>query len=225
MTIRLLDLFCCAGGAGMGYSRAGFDVVGIDINPQPRYPFEFHQDDALDYLAKHGHEFDAIHASPPCQAFSAMKHMPDAKEHPEFIDDTREILETLDVPWMIENVVGAPLKDSIILCGSMFNLTAAGFGLQRHRQFESNIDLTTPGPCSHTLPTIGIYGGHVRCRSTKFWRNSGADFPGYNKKQLAYDAMGIEHEMTMNELSEAIPPAYTEHIGRQLMAQLVGVAA
>lgn len=225
MKPRLLDLFSCAGGAGEGYARSGFDVVGIDINPQPRYPYQFIQADAIEYLATHGHEYDAIHASPPCQAFSAMKHMPDAKEHPELIEPVRDLLTNLDVPWVIENVVGAPLVSPLLLCGSMFGLGAAGFQLRRHRLFESNVLLMSPGACHHKDPTIGIYGGHVRCRSSKFWRNSAADFPGHDKKALAAEAMGGTQWMTMNQMSEAIPPPYTEWIGEQMMAQIVRLAA
>lgn len=228
MKPKLLDLYSCAGGAGYGYSLAGFDVTGIDIDPQPRYPFKFIQGDAIDYLRDHGHEYDAIHASPPCQAFSAMRHMPDAKHHPELIEPTRELLELFDVPWVIENVIGAPLIDAMVLCGTMFGLGAAGFALQRHRQFETNFNIEAPGDCDHDKPTIGIYGGHVRCRSTKFWRNTGADFPGYDKKALAVEAMGGTHWMTMNQMSEAIPPAYTEYIGEQLMNEVIarkGIAA
>lgn len=221
---RLLDLFCCAGGAGQGYANAGFDVVGVDINPQPRYPFEFVQSDALDYVFRHWEEFDAIHASPPCQAYSAMKSMPDAKEHPELIEPTRTLLAATGLPYIIENVEGAPMVNPLTLCGSMFGLGAAGFQLRRHRQFESNVALMAPGPCAHRQPTIGVYGGHVRCRSTKFWRNTAADFPGYDKKQLANEAMGVDW-MTMNQLSEAIPPTYTEHLGEQLMLGVGEVAA
>jgi DNA (cytosine-5)-methyltransferase 1 len=240
---KLLDLFSCAGGAGYGYSLAGFDVYAVDIERQPRNPFPFYQGDAVEALRilidggsitfrhtdgyKDGRvealalsDFDAIHASPPCQAFSAMKHMPDAKDHPELIEPTRELLERVDVPWVIENVIGAPLNNAMVLCGTMFGLGAAGFSLQRHRQFETNFDVEAPGECNHAKPTIGIYGGHVRCRSTKFWRNTGADFPGYDKKALAIEAMGGTHWMTMNQMSEAIPPAYTEHVGRY-MQQLI----
>lgn len=217
---KLLDLFSCAGGAGAGYAAAGFDVTGVDIDPQPRYPFPFVQADAIEYLREHGHEYDAIHASPPCQAFSAMRHMPDAKEHPELIEPTRELLEQLDVPWVIENVIGAPLVDAMVLCGTMFGLGAAGFALQRHRQFETNFNIEAPGPCDHDKPTIGIYGGHVRCRSTKFWRNTGADFPGYDKRALAVEAMGGTHWMTMNQMSEAIPPAYTQYIGARMLMEI-----
>lgn len=240
---KILDLFCCAGGAGMGYDRAGFDVYGVDIDPQPRYPFAFHVGDALavldllqagfavPFVRKDGNvewlyfeDFAVIHASPPCQAYSSMKHMPDSKEHAELIEPTRDALIALGKPWVIENVVGAPLIDSVILCGSMFGLGAAGFNLQRHRQFESNIALTAPGVCNHDGPTIGVYGGHVRCRSSKFWRSTGADFPGMDKKALANEAMGIDW-MTMNQLSEAIPPAYTEHVGSQIIASLSVVPA
>ena len=218
----ILDLFCGAGGAGAGYHQAGFDVIGVDINPQPNYPYPFWQDDALTVLRnlKSRGTVAAIHASPPCQAFSAMKHMPDAKQHPELVEPVRELLQEIGVPWVIENVPGAPLRNPVLLCGTMFGLGAAGFELRRHRLFESNQALLLPGPCRHEKPVIGVYGGHVRCRSTKYWRGTGADFPGYNKKQLAMTAMGIEHSMTMQEISEGIPPAYTEHIGRQLLAAI-----
>lgn len=234
---KLLDLFSCAGGAGYGYSLAGFDVYAVDIEAQPRNPFPFHQGDAVAALSalvnggvipfehKDGFieilclsDFAAVHASPPCQAFSAMKHMPDAKQHPELIEPIRNLLEQIDQPWAIENVVGAPLEGAVVLCGTMFGLGAAGFALQRHRQFETSFDIEAPGECDHTKPTIGIYGGHVRCRSTKFWRNTGADFPGYDKRALAVEAMGGTHWMTMNQMSEAIPPAYAEHVGRHMLA-------
>ncbi len=215
--MRLLDLFCGAGGAAMGYHQAGFQVIGVDLHPQPHYPFEFVQADALTYPID---EFDAVHASPPCQAFSMMRDMPDARVHPRLIEPTRHRLEMSGLPYVIENVPGAPLQDPIMLCGTMFDLQSHGFQLRRHRLFESNLPISPPRPCSHRQPVIGVYGGHVRCRSTLFWRDGGADFPGYDKKNLALQAMGIEHPMTMNELSEAIPPAYTEHIGRQLLEAL-----
>lgn len=222
----LLDLFCCAGGAAAGYHQAGFDIIGIDINPQPNYPYPFWQDDALTVLRnlKSRGTVAAIHASPPCQAFSAMKHMPDARQHPELVEPVRELLQEIGVPWVIENVPGAPLRNPMLLCGTMFGLGTAGFELRRHRLFESNQPLLLPGPCQHEKPVIGVYGGHVRCRSTKYWRGTGADFPGHNKKQLAMTAMGIEHPMTMQEISEGIPPAYTHHVGTQLLAQLEAAA-
>lgn len=219
MRPRVLDLFCCAGGAAKGYHDAGFDVVGVDIAPQPRYPFEFVQADALEYLAENWHRFDFIHASPPCQAYSDMKHMPDAKEHPELIEPTRTLLQQTDKLWVIENVVGAPMVDPVVLCGSMFGLGAAGYSLQRHRQFEANFPILLPGGHDHSKPTIGVYGGHVRCRSAKHgFRGSTVDFPGMDKKALAQEAMGIDW-MTMNQMSEAIPPAYTRWIGEHAKMQ------
>jgi DNA (cytosine-5)-methyltransferase 1 len=225
----ILDLFCKAGGAGAGYHQAGFDVIGIDLEPQPNYPFPFYQEDALVVLTRmlqsaEPLKFAAIHASPPCQAFSAMRNMPDARTHPELVAPIRELLQAIGLPYVIENVVGAPLQNPMLLCGSMFGLQAEGFQLRRHRLFESNMNLMLPGPCAHTSPVIGVYGGHVRCRSTKFWRAGAADFPGYDKKRLAMTAMGVEHRMTMDELSEAIPPTYTEFIGAQLL-QVLEVAA
>jgi len=215
----LLDLFCGAGGAAMGYANAGFDVIGVDIKRQPRYPFPFIQGDAMEVgraLLATG-RIDAVHASPPCQAYSDMKHMPDAKQHPELVEPVREMLQEWGGPYAIENVEGAPLLDPITLCGSMFDLGVLGFQLRRHRLFESNVALLPPRDCAHRQPTIGIYGGHVRCRSKKFWRDTAADFPGYDKPTLACAAMGAGW-MTMGELSEAIPPAYTQHVGAQLLA-------
>lgn len=212
----LLDLYCKAGGAAIGYHCAGFDIVGIDVAPQKNYPFEFYQCDALEYLRTHGHAFTVIHASPPCQAHTALKTAPNARQHADLIPPTRKLLRKVGRPYVIENVVGAPLIDPVMLCGSMFELEAQGFQLQRHRLFESSVGLQAPGPCKHRSPTIGVYGGHVRCRSASYWRNGGADFPGYDKRELATTAMGIDHHMTMDELSEAIPPAYTEFIGHQL---------
>src|SRR5688500_14342326 len=122
---RLLDLFSGAGGCSVGYHRAGFDVVGVDVRPQPRYPFTFHQGDALEFCRAHAHEFDAIHASPPCQAYSVSRHInagPDAKQHPDLVDATREELERARLPWVMENVVGAPMHRPIVLCGLMFGL-------------------------------------------------------------------------------------------------------
>lgn len=114
MKPRLLDLFCGAGGCAVGYSRAGFEVVGVDSAPMSRFPFEFHQADALEYLAEHGHEFDAIHASPPCQAYSTLRHMPHAKKHPDLVAVTRAALLAANKPYVIENVPGAPLIRPLI---------------------------------------------------------------------------------------------------------------
>lgn len=226
---RLLDLFCGAGGAGMGYHRAGFEVVGVDIRPMPRYPFEFHQADALEYLAEHGAEFDAIHASPPCQAFSDLRHMPNAKEHPNLIDPTRQLLLKTGKPYVIENVEGAPLNDPIILCGTMFGLaTVSGNAeLWRHRQFETNWPLLLVPPCAHRVKpkVIGVYGGHGRDRRRVITvvGHTGGSSKRDGTQQFTVEqrreAMGIDW-MTGAELSQAIPPAYTEFIGRQLRQYL-----
>lgn len=223
--MRLLDLFCCEGGAAQGYADAGFEVVGVDIEPQPRYPFEFHQADAIEYLIEHGHEFDAIHASPPCQAYSVTKHS-HSVEHPELIEPTREALVATGKPWVIENVVGAPLRDPLLLCGSMFNLWAEDedgtpLVLRRHRLFESSLFLFGPGTgCQHDDRQVaGVYGGGraQRAKEGAKWGARGGYTPS---KAVRADLMGMPWA-TMHGLSQAIPPAYTEWIGRQLRASLV----
>jgi len=198
MRPRLLDLFCGAGGAGMGYSRAGFEVVGVDIALQKHYPFEFHQADALEYLAAHGAEFDAIHASPPCQHYSSMQHILKNKHKwPDLVDPVRKLLALSRKPFVIENVEGAPLRVDLMLCGSFF-----GLGMIRHRIFESNMQLPflTP-PCHHDK----MYDP---------WHY------GINQQVEMSKGMGIDWFMTRDEVREAIPPAYTEFIGRQLMQYL-----
>lgn len=209
---RLLDLFSCAGGAGMGYHRAGFDVVGIDIAEQPRYPFEFHQADAIEYLRAHGHEFDAIHASPPCQQFTAYGRS-DTKgwkdNYLDLVEATREALIASGKPYVMENVVGAPLIDPVMLCGSSF-----GLDVRRHRLFETNWPILTP-PCDHSWqkPRFAPSSTRTNLRSTVevgVWRIPLA---------VQRLAMGIDW-MELRELSEAIPPAYTEYIGHALIAEL-----
>jgi DNA (cytosine-5)-methyltransferase 1 len=191
MKPRLLDLFCGAGGAAMGYHRAGFEVVGVDINPQPHYPFEFHQADAMTYPLD---GFDAIHASPPCQAYS--------------------VATAVHVPFVIENVPGAPLRGTLLLCGSMF-----GLEVRRHRIFEGTVPMMSPLGCNHLGAAVPVYGhtgaGANRGRERDRGRSNGvADWRR---------AMGIDW-MTVNELAESIPPAYTEWIGSHLMRQLRAVA-
>lgn len=220
---RLLDLFSGAGGAALGYSRAGFDVVGIDLaDHSRRYPFKFIQADAVEYLTAHGHEYDVIHASPPCQAYSVTRHSHNI-QHPELIEPVRAALIASGKPYVIENVVGAPLIDPIILCGSMFGLTAVDsrdgvlLELRRHRLFESNAYLTAP-KCNHQHAVGGVYGGGSSRRSaTRLDWKGGGGRGGYTPvNDVRRELMGIWH-MTGKELSQAIPPAYTEHIGSQLI--------
>jgi DNA (cytosine-5)-methyltransferase 1 len=214
--LKLLDLFCCAGGAGMGYHQAGFDVVGVDRVRRARYPFEFIQADVLDLTPEFIARFDAIHASPPCQAHTSMKTMPDARAHVDLIPATRGMLRASGKPYVIENVVGARrhLINPVMLCGSMFGLGANGAQLQRHRLFESNLMLMTPGPCRHSTPTIGIYG--EGCRDSR--RKHDKTIPEFTVVH-GREAMGMPWA-SIAELCEAIPPAYTGFIGEQLLAHL-----
>lgn len=207
---RLLDLFCCAGGAGTGYSRAGFEVVGIDIDPQPNYPFEFHQADALEYLAEHGHEFDAIHASPPCQHYTPLGALHPHKTYPDLVAPTRDMLDRIGKPYIIENVMAAPLVKarSITLCGGSFGLRT-----YRHRRFESRLNLTPPAHPRHVILTATK---QRRARWAEGWHVS---ITGDVGTYLGMGAMGIDW-MSGNELCEAIPPAYTEFLGAQLMSKL-----
>lgn len=191
----------------MGYHLAGFEVVGVDIVEQPHYPFEFHQADARDFPLD---GFDAIHASPPCQQFSVYTNGPVAsKRHPNLIPSTRARLARAGVPYVIENVPGAPLIRPVRYCGSSF-----GLDVQRHRLFESNVRLFAPR-CRHDRfrGSFAPAGNRVNQRRTVeigVWR-----IPIDVQQQ----AIGIDW-MTIAELSQAIPPAYTEHIGRQLLAAL-----
>jgi DNA (cytosine-5)-methyltransferase 1 len=241
---RLLDLFCGAGGAAMGYHRAGFDVVGVDINPQPNYPFEFHQADATamgqDRLNGCWHElsfksalpgrlaaclghFDAIHASPPCQAYSALRVMPNAKEHPELIEPTRALLKRSGLPYVIENVVGAPMDNAVTICGAALGLGTADHDLARHRLFECSFPVMV-SPCAHgTRKVLGIYGDHAK-DSRRPRRAGEGQFTRPDSLRLGSEAMGIDW-MTWKELRQAIPPAYTEHIGGYLMSALTAKAA
>jgi DNA (cytosine-5)-methyltransferase 1 len=207
---RLLDLYCCAGGAGTGYARAGFDVVGVDIQPQPRYPFEFHQADALEYLTDHWREFDAIHASPPCQSYTPLGALHPHKVYPDLVAVTRALLDHTGLLYVIENVMAAPLlKDrSIMLCGGMFGLRT-----YRHRRFESNATLRAPDHPKHVIRT-------ATKRRRELWAQGWhVSITGDVGVYVGPDAMGIDW-MNGNELCEAIPPAYTEHIGRQFMEQI-----
>lgn len=210
MKPRLLDLFCGAGGAAMGYHRAGFDVVGVDINPQPNYPFEFIQADASFCLEtgwvgdRRLFLFDAIHASPPCQAFTNAQVI-HGREHPDLLTPIRDLLEQTGLPWVIENVPGAPMRRDLILCGSMFpELRDGDYGIVRHRWFEFSDPHIAPmvSPCNHPPITVSVFGhgGHVY-HGVEQWRR----------------VMGIDW-MKRDEIAQAIPPAYTEFIGAQLLS-------
>lgn len=203
--MRLLDLYCGAGGAAVGYHRAGFEeIVGVDITPQPRYPFTFVQADALEYLAAHGHEFDAIHASPPCQKYSWAAQRWKDRERVDLVEPTRALLIRIGLPWTIENVVGSPLARHVTLCGTQF-----GLELLRHRRFESSIFLMMPSPCAHIGSVRG--GEYVTVAG-----HGGENAKGRGSRAAKQRAMGIDW-MNDQELNEAIPPAYTEYIGRQLL--------
>lgn len=242
MTYRILDLFCGAGGAAKGYHQAGFEVVGVDIHEQPHYPFAFIQADAISVLRwglpgyeNWWSEFDAIHASPPCQRYSiATNCRPGlAQMYPDLIGPVREALETMDLPYIIENVPGAPLKNPVTLCGSMFDLGAELNGdwyyLRRHRLFETSWPLPAP-PCHHpparaiTVTDHGTATPNARVRKSLpvFGHGAPGNSPhlrGKGYAQAARDAMEIDW-MNRDELAEAIPPAFTLHIGRHLIKWL-----
>jgi DNA (cytosine-5)-methyltransferase 1 len=215
--IKLLDLFCGAGGAGTGYHRAGFEVVGVDIQAQSRYPFEFYQADALEYLAAHWQEFDVIHASPPCQGYSRTRNLKTTrKDHPMLIEPVRKALRATGKPFVIENVVGAPLINALILCGSMFRL-----GVLRHRLFECNPPIYfPPSQCQHDGPVLPMWWKSRReaLEAGKTFRYITVAGRSYLMPE-ARQAMGIDW-MIRAELSQAIPPAYTEYIGGWLAAYL-----
>ena len=225
---RLLDLFCGAGGAATGYYRAGFDkIVGVDINPQPRYPLEFVQADALEYVAEHGYEFDAIHASPPCQGYSIMRNLPWNKDraYPLLIEPTEELLNATGKFWVIENVMGAHLPAGW-LCGTMF-----GLPFYRHRAFAGNWFWLQPGHPKHSRREQA--GSAVRdsqhrgsAVTENFVHGNGAQSNdvGIGPStgwRLAAEAMRIDW-MKRGELTQAIPPASPEYIGHAVIKPLKG---
>jgi DNA (cytosine-5)-methyltransferase 1 len=198
---KLLDLYCGAGGAAMGYYRAGFEVVGVDIEPQPHYPFEFHEADALTYPLE---GFDAYHASPPCQFASILTPTDKKANHENLIPATRARLLATGKPFVIENVKGARkyLINPIFLCGTMF-----GLKIYRHRYFETNIALPLLNvSCNHFKHPVLISGTHKRTDQPRF----------EYKVAECREASGIDW-MTHAELDQAIPPAYTEYIGKYLL--------
>lgn len=224
--MKLLDLYCGAGGAAMGYWEAGWDVVGVDIEAHADFPFTFIQADALDVLtdADFLSRFAAVHASPPCQAHTTMSNRyrgngGSTDDHLDLIGATRELLIAGGLPYVIENVDGAraKLRDPIRLTGGMF-----GLGVERPRLFESNVALTAPHYVRCTDP-IGVYGRHHDGR--RLWtRNDGSVLRCARTLAEGQEAMGIDW-MSWPDLTEAIPPAYTHHVGGQLLEALRTVAA
>lgn len=196
----------------MGYSRAGFDeIVGVDIKPQPRYPFTFVQGDWLTLFMAHALKFDAIHASPPCQRYTRAR-VADRDGRPDLVPSVRALLMSSGVPWVMENVPGAPMVNAIQLCG-----LALGLRVKRHRWFEcSHVLMSPPCPSGHVGEWYHV-SGNGSCRRTRT-----------NSKSPRREPAGIDHArqvmgidwMPMTSLSQAIPPAYTEYIGKQLLAQL-----
>jgi DNA (cytosine-5)-methyltransferase 1 len=218
MTYRILDLCCCQGGAARGYQRAGFYVHGVDKDPQPRYVGdEFTQADALEVLRDEAFvgTFDAIHASFPCQAFLEGTLAP-AREVPDLVAPGRPLLNATGLPWVMENVMGAPLdRDrSIVLCANTFGLRT-----YRHRRFEysKHLELTAPPHLPHLKPAPNSR------RRARWLAGDHASITGDIGTYIGPEAMGVDW-MTGNGLSEAIPPPYTEHVGRQLMAHLLAAS-
>jgi len=213
--MRILDLFCGAGGAAMGYHRAFPDaeIVGVDNRPQPNYPFEFVQADAMTYPLD---GFDFIHASPPCQAFTSLKVMANARRHDDLLTGTRGRLKANGAPWAIENVPGAPMS-GVMLCGSMFGLHDGIYELRRHRLFETSFPLPAMR-CAHRLPVVGFYGNHARRRQRTVNGHPDhgqPDIPSSERMKLVDALMGINW-MTWSEANQAIPPAYTQYIGKYI---------
>lgn len=228
--LKLLDLNCCEGGAGKGYADAGFEVVGSDIKPQPRYPFEFRQRDILTMTAEEiQDEFDAIHASPPCQKFTELNSK--RERHVDLIPSTRALLQATGLPYVIENVraAKAELINPVSLFGTMFDchmVTSAGirFVLSRERCFEANWGLIAPDDSgTHGHPIANVFGGHLRARSKAYRTGNGTgrtrDFIGEDKPALARQLMQMPWA-TMMGMSEAVPPPFTQWIGAQLVQRL-----
>ena len=203
--LKLLDLFCGAGGAGMGYSQAGFDVVGVDISPQPHYPFEFHQADALEYLSEHWREFDAIHASPPCQAYSmaGQQWRASGKEYPDLVSATRQALIKTGKPYVIENVPGAPLINPTMLNGALF-----GMKVRRTRLFETSFNM--PLVLLPKEPPLNFRMGRPVKEGDVI-----TPVGHFSNIPYARRVMGIDWT-SGKELTQAIPPAYTKFIGKYL---------
>lgn len=214
----ILDLFCGEGGAAMGYARAGFNVFGVDHKPQPNYPFHFEQADVFDWLSEWDiSEFAAIHASPPCQFHSTITSAEARKRHFNLIPPTRAALKESGLPYVIENVEGAKarLRNPLKLCGSSF-----GLAVRRHRYFETSFR-TKPVACQHgSVPAIGVYGMSKEkltyVRANGYARNRKAA-----NEEEASAALGGVDWMSWAGMTQCVPPAYTEHIGAQLLSEVL----
>ena len=208
--MKALDLFCKAGGASMGLYQAGLEVTGVDIENQPHYPFKFVQSDALTFDLS---GYDFIWASPPCQKYSiaSMNQRRDGVEYPDLIQPMRNRLISCGTPWVMENVPGSPLENAIVLCGSIF-----GLPIVRHRIFEASFHLGLVPPCQHDAFPITICG-----HGTPTWMRQKLLKAGMHPNAsvaMKRDAMGISW-MNREELSQAIPPAYSKYIAEQFLAQ------
>ena len=198
--LKLLDLFCGAGGASMGYYKAGFEVIGVDIKPQPHYPFEFHKADAFEYPLS---GFDVIHASPPCQHYSSMTNIhKNSHKHPDLIGPIRERLQKAKTPFVIENVIGACLSEPMLLCGTMFDLR-----IPKHRLFECSLAIwTLTMSCNHRDVYDPYHGGEM----------------ARGEREKLARVIGIDWFMTRPEVREAIPPVFTEYIGKRIIDIIQG---
>lgn len=218
----LLDLFCCAGGCSMGYYDAGFDVIGVDCEPRRDYPFEFIEADALDVLADHEYlsRFSVVHASPPCQRYSvAASAWGNAETHPDLLPPTRAALIAWGGPYVIENVPTAPMRDAVLLCGWAMGLRH----IKRHRLFETNMPLMSPGCLCPNGDTVSVFGhsGEDRRKSTLNARG------GLRGHVPLAEVRALMHTPWINgrdEVSESIPPPYTEFIGTQLLDYLAVIS-
>lgn len=203
---KLLDLYCGGGGAGYGYQQAGFDVTGVDINPQPKHKGNFIQADAIQYLISYGHLYDVIHASPPCQAYSiaAMQFRNQGKQYPDLIQTTRHYLIQSGKPYIIENVPNSPLLNPIILCGTMFDIRT-----YRHRLFESNLYIEQPHHPQHIHPNTPM---GRKPKPNEFIQYVG-HFSGVKEVQ---EMTGLTW-LGQKELAQSIPPQYTKYIGEYIL--------
>jgi DNA (cytosine-5)-methyltransferase 1 len=218
LAVKLLDLFCGAGGAAMGYAQAGFtEIVGVDIEPQPNYPFEFIQADALLFLKTRAAQFlgfDLIHTSPPCQASTPMGNRWQNPRWPDLIPQTRELLERSGVPYVIENVVGAPLHDPLMLTGEMFGLSTS-----RPRLFElGGWFAMSPPKMRRQADAVAVYG---KADGRRLWtRSDGSELRAWTSIEEGREALGVPWMQTELEIREAIPPAFTRYMGEQFLAQV-----